>query len=69
MTPRIGTEWIDRNGSHCRVFDIYTTTNTAGIVMRTEYASHHTFLGQRVEHTDNQVTIDRGAARLAGANA
>jgi len=62
--PRVGTEWLDHNGRHCKVFDIYTTTSSAGCVMRVEFASYHTFLGQRVEHVDNQVTIGRGMERL-----
>lgn len=59
----IGTKWMDRNNRECVVFDIYTTTNTAGIEMRKEYASYHTFLGQRVEHLDNLVTIAKGIHR------
>jgi hypothetical protein len=62
----IGTKWKDRNGRDCTVFDIYTTTSSAGCMVKEEYVSYHTFLGQRVEHIDGGVTIARGVARLQG---
>ena len=64
---RVGTKWVDRNGRECKVIDVYTTTSTAGCVVKVEYLSFHTFLGQRVEHTDCATTIRKGIARAEGA--
>jgi hypothetical protein len=66
MTITIGTKWNDRNGRECTVCDIYTTTSTGGAVVKVEYVSYHTFLGQRVEHIDNQTGVLRGIARIKG---
>lgn len=65
LTVKIGTRWQDRNGRECIVFDCYTTWSLAGVQVRKEWVSYHSFLGQRVEHIDNDTTVRMGIARAA----
>ena len=64
-TPTIGTDWLNHHGRLCRVFDIYVTTNSAGIEVERRYVSYYLFAGQRVESIDNQVTVGKGMHKLA----
>lgn len=69
MKIHIGTKWLDHNKRECTVFDCYTTTNSAGIEIKKEWVSYHTFCGQRVESVDGQTTILIGQARLEKSTA
>lgn len=61
----IGTTFIKLGDKQKRVntvIDIYTTTNQAGNVVKTEYLCVHDFCGQKVTELCNKVTIQRGIA-------
>jgi hypothetical protein len=59
---KIGTKFKTR-GKHpreCTVVDIYTTTNLAGEVVKTEYLCEHEFMGQKMKTLQIATTISMG---------
>lgn len=59
----IGTKFMTggKSPKQCVVTDIYTTTNSAGEVVRVRYVATHSFLGQVVADYDVcDVTIAKG---------
>ena len=59
MEIKIGTKYIARNKrkDECEVIDIYTTTNSKGEIVKTEYLCQHMFMGQVVKHLEVATTI------------
>ena len=69
MNIDIGTRWetAGKYSAICTVSDILKTYNSAGNLIRIEYVSQHSSaLGGTTESIDNQTTVARGIARLAG---
>ncbi len=65
--PTIGTKFLRRKSAKSdlllhTVTDIWTTTNAAGKVVRTEYRCSHVFLGCKVEESFPVVTIQKAIA-------
>lgn len=59
MEITIGTKYITRNKrkNECEVIDIYTTANSKGEIVKTEYLCQHMFMGQMVKHLEVSTTI------------
>jgi hypothetical protein len=59
----IGTEFFTRGKypRKCKVIDVYTTTNSAGIVVKVTYVAEHEFLNRTIlEYDIPEATIIRG---------
>ena len=61
----IGLKYQARNTRKdiCTLIDIYKTYNNAGELVETRYLCEHDFLGQKVKHTENLVTIQMAIHR------
>jgi len=66
--PTIGTKFLHRRTPKVRelavftVEDIWTTTNAAGKIVRTEYRCSHVFLGCKMEEAFPVVSIQMAIA-------